>query len=202
MKVVNVDGLKFNRLTVVKRIKGGIECVCDCGNNVLTNYYALRSGNTKSYGCLHKELVGTWTTKHGYSKHPLYKTWHNMRSRCKNPNATKYEIYGGAGISVCNDWDNNFVSFYNWSIENGWEKGLSIDRIDGKKGYCPSNCRWVDDKTQNNNLRSNHLITYNGKTLSVYAWADELKLNKKTLSERLRRGWSIERAFTTGGDSK
>lgn len=135
--------------------------------------------------------------KHGLSKHPLYKTWHNMRSRCKNPNTTKYEIYGGKGVRVCKKWDENFVSFYEWSMANGYEKNLTIDRIDSDGDYEPDNCRWVDYKTQNNNLKSNHTLTYKGKTLSIYAWAREVGLKENTLSERIRRGWSVERALTT-----
>lgn len=134
---------------------------------------------------------------HGLSKHPLYKTWHNMRSRCNNPNATKYEFYGGKGIKLCKEWEGNFLEFYNWSMANGYEKGLTIDRIDSNKDYASDNCRWVGFYVQNNNLKSNHLITHNGKTLSIYAWAREVGLKENTLSERIRRGWSIERALTT-----
>ena len=134
---------------------------------------------------------------HGKHKHPLYKTWHNIRSRCKNPNATKYYLYGGKGISICKEWDEDFMSFFNWSLENGWEKGLTIDRIDGNLNYNSSNCRWVDYYVQNNNLSNNHVIEYKGKSQSMYAWARELDMNPKTLTERLRRGWTIERAFET-----
>ena len=120
-----------------------------------------------------------------------------MRSRCKNPKATKYEYYGGKGIKVCKEWDEDFICFYNWSINNGWAKGLSIDRINGNKDYCPDNCRWTTYTMQNNNLSCNHNITYNGKTQSIYAWAKELDISQKMLSERIRRGWDIKRAFTT-----
>ena len=195
-------GLRFNRLTVIRHISGEeYECQCDCGNIINSTLWRLQSGNTKSCGCYFKEKVGSWSKKHGLAKHPLYKTWHNMRSRCKNPNATRYKYYGGRGISVCVEWDNDFLSFYNWSILNGWAKGLSIDRIDSNGNYEPNNCRWVTCKCQNNNLRSNHNITYNNETHSIYDWAERLQINPKTLSERIRRGWSIERAFT-GGDCK
>lgn len=134
--------------------------------------------------------------KHGLHAHPLYKTWNNIRSRCKNPNATKYKYYGGKGITVCEEWDNSFVAFYEWCISNGWRRGLSIDRIDPNKGYSPDNCRWADYITQNNHLSSNHFITYNGETLSVYAWARKLGMKQNTFAERIRRGWSVERAIT------
>lgn len=135
--------------------------------------------------------------KHGGCGTLLYKTWHNIRSRCKNPNATKYKYYGGKGIKICKEWDESFVVFRNWCYENGYKQGLTIDRINSNKDYCPENCRWVDYKTQNNNLSSNHLITYKGETHSVYDWAERLGMKHNTFGERIRRGWSIERAIET-----
>lgn len=135
--------------------------------------------------------------KHGMSGTKVYKTWHNMRSRCNNPKATKYEIYGGRGIKVCDEWENSFHSFYDWCLANGYEEGLTIDRINGDGNYEPSNCRWVDYKVQNNNLSTSVKIYYNGKEQSVGDWANEIGVTKKCLSERLRRGWTIERALTT-----
>ena len=120
-----------------------------------------------------------------------------MRGRCKNPKASKYELYGGKGIKVCNEWDNSFVSFYDWSINNGWTKGLTIDRIDGNKNYEPNNCRWVGYKIQNNNTTQNRKITFEGKTMNLTQWAEYLGIDKKMLSERIRRNWTIERALTT-----
>jgi len=120
-----------------------------------------------------------------------------MKQRCSNPKASKYNIYGGRGIAVCYEWKSNFEVFKNWALQNGYSESLSIDRIDSDKGYYPENCRWADCFEQNNNLRSNHLITYNNKTLSINQWARELKISKKTLSERIRRGWNIQRAFET-----
>jgi hypothetical protein len=134
---------------------------------------------------------------HGLSKHKLYKAWHNMRSRCKNPNASKYYLYGGKGIFVCDEWDNDFLNFYNWSMENGWREGLTLDRIDGNKNYCPDNCRWATYKQQNNNTTQNRWITFNGKRHNVTQWAKIVGLSEKCLSERIRRKWSIERALTT-----
>lgn len=194
----NYVNAKFGRATIKEVVdRDHVHCVCECGKEFTTRLRHLTSGNTKSCGCLQKDKVTSRGTTHGKSKHPLYKTWHNMRSRCKNPNASKYELYGGRGISVCEEWDKNFEEFFNWSVSNGWEPGKSIDRINSDKGYCPENCRWVDVFTQNNNLRSNHVIDYNGETHSVYEWARLLGINPKTLSERIRRGWSVERALNT-----
>lgn len=134
---------------------------------------------------------------HGLCKHPLYKTWQNIKSRCNNPNATKYYLYGGKGIKMHKEWENDFKVFYDWAICNGWEKGLTIDRIDGNKDYEPNNCRWATYKVQSNNTTQVHKITYNGQTMGIYAWAETLGISKKMLSERIRRGWSIKRAFET-----
>lgn len=139
----------------------------------------------------------TWFVKHGMAGTKIYKTWHNIKSRCKNPKASKYENYGGKGIGVCAEWDSNFEAFLEWSNANGYKEGLTIDRIDGSKGYSPDNCRWVDYKTQNNNTSQNHLLTYQGKTLNITQWAEELGISQKMLSERIRRGWTTERALGT-----
>lgn len=198
-KVINnISGNKYGNLMVIESVGyGKWLCKCDCGNEIITKKYNLTSGQAKSCGCLHRKIVGLRSTTHGLSKHPLYKTWHNMRSRCKNPNATKYELYGGKGIKVCSDWDNSFQAFYDWAINNGWQAGFTIDRIDGDNDYCPQNCRWVDYKIQANNTTQVHNITYDGKTMGIYAWAEYLGIDKKMLSSRILRGWDIERAFTT-----
>lgn len=135
--------------------------------------------------------------KHGLSHTRIYKIWRNMRSRCENPNATKYHLYGGKGIKVCEVWAQDFTEFYEWSMRNGYQEHLTIDRIDGNDDYKPSNCRWVDFKTQSNNTSSTRYLTYNGLTLPLSQWADKVGLKHKTLSERIRRGWSVERALTT-----
>ena len=192
-------GEKYNRLTIIELLPGAkVRCRCDCGNEIITRRDQVKEGISRSCGCYHKEVTGAINRTHGLTHHKLYKTWHNMRSRCKNPNAAKYELYGGRGIMVCGEWDNDFMAFYNWAIASGWKEGLSIDRIDPNGNYCPENCRWADAITQNNHLRPNHNLTYNGKSQSIYAWARELGINKKTLSERIRRGWTIERALNKG----
>jgi hypothetical protein len=194
----NIIGKKYNRLTVIEKSKNyKYLCKCDCGNIKYYKGYDITHEIVKSCGCYHKEIVSKQSTKHGLSKHPLYKTWHNMRSRCNNPNATKYELYGGKGIKVCNEWNSKFVCFYEWSINNGWEKGLTIERLDSNKNYEPNNCIWANYKTQNNNTTQNHSITFDGKTMNLNQWAEYLNISKKMLSERIRRGWTIKRALTT-----
>lgn len=194
----DLTGMKFGRLTVIRHEGYGVwTCKCECGGESHTRTNALTAGITHSCGCLHKEIIRRNSRTHGKCKTRLYKIYQNMKSRCYNQNATKYNIYGGKGIRICNEWLNDFMCFYDWATLNGYSDNLSIDRIDSDGNYEPSNCRWVTLKVQNNNTSQNHIISYNGKSQTLAAWADELKLSYKVLSERIRRNWSIERAFNT-----
>lgn len=118
-----------------------------------------------------------------------------MKSRCYTPSSTKFYLYGGKGITVCDEWM-DVVNFYNWSIKNGYKKGLSLDRIDGNGNYKPSNCKWSTYTEQARNTTQNNLLTYDGKTMCICAWAEYLNISKKMLSERIRRKWPIEKALT------
>jgi len=120
---------------------------------------------------------------------------HSMYCRCYYPSTNGYERYGGRGIKMCDEWINNPESFYIWSIDNGYRKGLTIDRIDVNGNYDPSNCRWVTKETQDNNRRTNRKITYNGETKTLSQWAREYNINIVTLSDRLKTGLSIEEAL-------
>ena len=95
--------------------------------------------------------------KHGLRKHPLYRFWANMKQRCYNPNGPKYHLWGGKGVRVCEEWRNDFIAFRDWAMANGWQQGLTIDRINSDGDYCPENCRWVDSATQaaNRSVRKN-----------------------------------------------
>lgn len=127
----------------------------------------------------------------------LYSIWHNMKSRCYNPNATHYKNYGGRGIKVCDEWRNNFQAFYEWAISHGYRDDLTIDRKDNDGDYSPENCRWADRYTQNNNTAKNHRITYNGETKTAAEWARLYGLSRYTFNKRIRRGWDFEDAANT-----
>ncbi len=110
-----------------------------------------------------------------------------MKKRCSYPNASEYENYGGRGISVCEEWSNNFQSFYDWAINNGWSKELIIDRIDTNGNYCPENCRWANVETQMNNMTKNHYIEYNGDIYTLSTLSKHLNIPYNIVRYRLSR---------------
>lgn len=195
--------MKYGKLTVIKELENHkCLCRCECGNLKTISIYSLRSGNTKSCGCLSKELareriskVSEHNIKHNKSNTRLFRIWCKLRDRCNNIKNDRYKDYGGRGIKVCDEWLKDFNSFYSWSIANGYKEGLSIDRINVDGNYEPNNCRWVTAKEQANNRRNNHYITYNNVTHTIEEWGNILNIKGKTIQARLSRGWSIERAL-------
>lgn len=138
--------------------------------------------------------------KHGLRKHPLYSVWANIKTRCYNQNDVHYERWGGRGITVCDEWKNDFQTFYDWAMSNGYQDNLTLDRIDNDGNYEPSNCRWVTTTIQNRNKRNCKPITYNGKTKFLNDWAKEYGIKPKTLWMRLYHyKMSPEEAFKTKG---
>lgn len=134
--------------------------------------------------------------KHGQRYTRLYEIWKSMRQRCSNPNNNRYHIYGEKGIVVCKAW-NRFENFFRWAMKNGYKDDLTIDRIDNCKNYEPSNCRWVTQKTQQNNRSNNRYIVYKGNSHTLGEWSDITGIKLATIWARLNSGWSAERALTT-----
>lgn len=196
----DLTGQKFGRLTVIERAGSTKDnhttwlCGCECGNKTVVPIHYLRSGNTKSCGCLKNEFAKI----HGMSDTRIFRIWEHMKSRCYNKSNQKYSCYGERGIKVCDEWLNDFQAFYDWSMKNGYADNLSIDRIDVNGNYEPNNCRWADAKQQANNRTNSRYITYNGKTQTMSQWAEELGINRKTLECRIMKyNWTVERAFNT-----
>jgi hypothetical protein len=133
---------------------------------------------------------------HGLRKSKLYITWANMKQRCYNPNDSHYKWYGGRGVTICDEWKNDFKAFYDWAIANGYRDSLTIDRVDSTKNYSPDNCRFITMSAQQRNKSSNKYIEYNGETKSVQEWAEKLNIKPSTLRARFNKGWSIERALS------
>ena len=199
----DLTGQKFGRLTVLSRLKDDKRkealwlCKCDCGKLVKVYSYTLRIGRTKSCGCWKRDNSKKMFSTHKLSNTRVYKIWAQMKKRCYNPNYSQFELYGGRGISMCNEWKENFLSFYNWSMANGYNDKLSIDRIDFNGNYEPNNCKWSTNIEQANNKRNNHFITYNNETHTIAEWERKLGLYKGAVGSRLSRGWSIEKTLTT-----
>ena len=141
-----------------------------------------------------------WSQK-GLSKTRQYRIWHNMLMRCYREQNKDYHMYGARGIKVCDEWKDNFLAFYEWSNQNGYQDDLTLDRIDFNGNYSPQNCRWITFKEQHRNCRTNKLISYNDKTQSVAAWAEEYNLPWNLLYNRITRGWPIDIALTTPVDA-
>lgn len=119
-----------------------------------------------------------------------------MKSRCYCKNHVCYHLYGARGIGVCDEWRNDFISFYMWSLNNGYKEGLSIDRIDVNGNYEPSNCRWVDIKTQNRNKRNNLKYEYLGKVEVLHDIAKKNGWSATGLKRRLDNGFTLEQALS------
>ena len=118
-----------------------------------------------------------------------------MKDRCYTIRDKEYSWYGGRGITICDEWLSDFMSFYKWSMMNGYDDTLTIDRIDNNKGYSPSNCRWVDRKQQARNTRRNRLIKINDEIKCLAEWCEIFNLNYHTVKRRLYRGWEVKKAF-------
>lgn len=195
----------FGRLTTVSLINKSDEkykgrlwlCACECGNEKVVPETYLVRGVTRSCGCLRSENSKAIHTKHGESKEKIYRVWRSMKQRCYNENTNGYEHYGGKGIYVCEEWLDS-KAFFDWAYENGYHEGLSIDRIDPNGPYCPENCRWATSVEQNNHTSRNHMLTFDGKTMSMADWSRETGISYNAIKSRINKhGWSVERALTT-----
>ena len=125
----------------------------------------------------------------------LHNIWLTMRQRCSKPNCSTYYKYGAKGIRVCEEWDESFETFRDWSYDNGYDDTLTIDRIDPCGHYCPENCRWVTQKVQQNNRSNNVYLTYKGETHSISEWEKITCLSWRVLYDRHYRGWETNRIF-------
>lgn len=191
-------GKKFGKLTVIKRVENDKGrnaqwlCKCECGNETLVRTERLKSGNTKSCGCLRGNIN---SSGRGWRRTRLYKILMAMKARCYNKNHKSFKDYGGRGIKICDEWLNDYVSFFNWSIENGYNDTLTIDRINNDSNYEPENCRWVPMKVQNRNKSNCHFITYENETHCLTEWSEILGIPIHKITYRLKRGISISKKF-------
>ena len=196
------SGSRFGRLAVSgigepRHAKNGDKqatsiVVCDCGMTKTVRNNALKSGHTKSCGCIH---VG-WVETHGLRKSSEYRSWQAMIGRATRPSNNQYGNYGGRGITICWQWRNSFEVF----MEDMGPKPSpkhSIDRINNEIGYCKDNCRWATRVEQGSNKRNNRLVTFYNKTMTVAGWSRISQISQSTISERINRGWTEKEAVWT-----
>lgn len=179
----SIIGHKYGMLTVVSlhsniNYRKKFKCICDCGKEKIVAMTHLRTGHTKTCGCVRNSAL-----KHGDSGTPLYKRYYAMLARCNNPQDSGYYKYGAKGITVCTEWEQSYEVFKEWAVNNGYSQELTIDRIDGRLGYSPNNCRWATPTLQavNKSKPSNNTSGYIGVSFnkSKQKWVGIVRVNGK-----------------------
>jgi len=203
-RIINLTGKKFNRLTVNYRNGSKITpngtkralwfCTCDCGKTINVESQSIRTGNTKSCGCLEKELNIKRSTTHNMRSTPEYDIWASAKQRVSNPNNKGFKNYGGRGIRMSKLWFNSFSEFIK-DMGKRPSVNYTIERIDNNGNYCKENCKWATRKVQGNNTRHCKYIEYDGEIKTLTQWCEYLNLPYHTIKRRLYRGWSIKDAF-------
>lgn len=168
-------------------------CHCDCGQTTTIRAAQLSSGHVRSCGCGVREAAAQPRT-HGQTGTPLYLRWRSMLDRIDNKNGSNFHNYGGRGIRICDRW-RSFEAF-SADVGSTFERSLELDRIDVNGHYEPGNCRWATEQVQQRNKRTNHNLTFAGRTQTVQDWAEERGVKANTIITRLRRGWSASRALS------
>ena len=206
-RIGDYSGERFGEWAVIKRVARPDHiqnsqaywlCRCDCGTESAVAGPALRRGHSLSCGCNLAGRIGR-ASIHGMTGSPEWYCWDSVLSRCYNPNDASFSRYGGKGIEVCERWQRGPAGFLNFYEDMGARPADkdSIDRIDNTGHYTPNNCRWATHQEQANNRSSNRLLTYNGETRTVMEWSRLKRISRSTLSGRIDRGWSVEKALTT-----
>lgn len=192
VKMDDLAGRQFGRLTVIEFAgthtapcgtkRKMWRCKCECGKESIVNTSNLLNGTTKSCGCWKYEKIKQHNTIHGGSRDRLYRIWKSMKHRCNNQNDSRYEAYGGKGISVCDEWS-DYECFKVWAYSNGYNEDAeygecTIDRIDNNDDYKPSNCRFVNRIVQANNTSRNHFVEMNGHKMTIAEFARVMNISK------------------------
>lgn len=207
----NLSGNKFDRLEVLERARENAPgneiqwiCRCSCGSTITVRRGDLIKGKVKSCGCLKRESSrenGKKCITHGMTRTRLYKEWAGMKQRCYNVNSPIYKDYGFRGIVVCDEWKDDYMAFYEWSIKSGYDetapRGVcTLERKDNNGPYSPENCRWATIKEQSLNKRNTVRLTYNGETLLIPEWAERTGLSSDVIRQRRKKGWPVQRILT------
>lgn len=201
-------GQRFGRYEVLERAgsdrhkRSMWRCRCDCGTVKVVLGTKLKTGHYKSCGCLRRS--GLLRVTHGQKRasggSKAYIAWLNLKKRCTDYSGKGWKNYGGRGIT----YDPSWKSFEQFLADMGDPPNgkLTIERIDNNGPYCKSNCKWATREEQSNNRRSNRIIEFDGETMTLAQWAKKLNKPYLTLFMRLKRGWSVQRAFMTMDDAR
>lgn len=194
MAIKDLTGQKFGRLTVVEMApkttrKTFWKCICECGNEKVVRSDCLQRKQVKSCGCYNVDARKT----HGLSDTRLYGIWTHMIHRCYDEKDISYPNYGGRGIAVCDEWRNDFESFYRWATKNGYDDKLSIDRLNVNGNYEPTNCKWSTKREQDKNKRTTAFTIYFGKKISILELSEITGIKYSILNKRHFRGDTNER---------
>lgn len=198
-------GAVFGRWTVIaaapsQKGRGAVSLKCECGTEAIRLWANVKGGRTKSCGCHepHRKHGGAVTGAPALAGRTReYRAWLDMKTRCYNKRRREYKNYGGRGITVCVAWLNDFAAFLQYIGPCPVDDRYTVGRIDNGRSYEPGNVRWETYLEQATNRRSSRLVTFQGETLCLSAWARRLSLDLSSLITRINRGWPIERALTT-----
>ncbi len=200
-----MEGKTFGRLTALSydHTEGKsafYRCRCECGREIIVRGLSLRRGDTRSCGCLRREVTAQKNTDnqtHGMYNSKIYKTWVGIKTRCYNSNDNGYKNYGGRGITMYEPWINDFQAFYDYvsQLEHFGEEGFSLDRINNDGNYEPGNLRWTTMKEQSRNRRTNVWVEYNGEQITLVEAAERSGIRYDVLHYRYKHGWAIEDLF-------
>ncbi len=180
--------------------KSFVNTLCGaCGKSSRMGCMNIRQKPPVSCGCLSRKRFVDSLLKHGASHSLLYGVWSGMKNRCSQKTSKGYENYGGRGISVCDEWQSDFIPFQQWALANGYAEGLEIDRKDNDGNYEPSNCHWVEPVVNQKNRRITRWGTAFGETKTITDWSQDprCKVIRRTFEARLEYGWTVEKALTT-----
>lgn len=198
----NLLGLRFTRLVVTgyrgmnesKRRRHLWECQCDCGQVVKATTQCLQAGESKSCGCLTREINIQKGTTHGMSKSKEYKSWAGARQRVLNENTPDYSAYRGRGIAMCQEWLDSFEAFFR-DMGKMPQEGMSLERINNDGNYEKSNCKWETKIGQASNTRRNKKLAFENELLTLSEIARRTGIKRATLDGRIRRGMTLEEAL-------
>lgn len=195
------SGIRYGRLTAIrydssskdKRAKWLLKC--DCGKEFVREIKDVVGGRVNSCGCLRKENTSKMFSKHALTEHPLYHKLSAMKQRCYYEKSPLYHRYGGRGITISKEWLDNPESFIKWGLDNGWQDGLTIERIDYDGPYSPENCCFIESKKQARNKSNNKIVATPQGDMCLAEACETFEVNYDRIRHHLDKGRSFQEAL-------